>query len=279
MTEENINPNITENTEEPAEMSFWDHLNELRGVIIKSLIAVFIGAILAFANKDIIFDKIILAPKDPNFITFRALCAFGKLFHFDGLCVGTFSLNLVNLNMAGQFMSHLTISLVAGIVISVPYILWQLWKFISPALYDNEQSYSKNFVFICSTLFMIGVLFSYYLIVPLTINFFATYQVSTSVVNQIALESYISSVTSLCLSMGIVFEMPVLIFFLTKIGVLTPQVIRKYRRHAFVVVMIIAAIITPTADAFSLTIVTLPLYALYEASYFVSKLANKKPKA
>ena len=275
MTDQNDYSSASENVEENAGMSFWDHLNELRGVIVKSLIAISVGAILAFVNKDIIFDKIILAPKDPNFVTFRALCAFGKLFHYDGLCVGTFSLNLINLNMAGQFMSHITISIVAGFILAVPFILWQVWGFIRPALYDSEQSYTKGFVAICSGLFLIGVLFSYYFIVPMTINFFATYQVSASVVNQISLESYISSVTSLTLSLGLVFEMPVLIFFLTKIGILTPQVIRKYRRHAFVIVMIVAAVITPTADAFSLTIVTIPLYMLYEASYFVSKFARK----
>ena len=275
MTDQNDYSPASDSTEENSGMSFWDHLNELRGVIIKSLIAISVGAILAFLNKDIIFDKIILAPKDPNFVTFRMLCSLGRFFHYDGLCVGKFSLNLINLNMAGQFMSHITISIVAGLILAVPFILWQIWSFVRPALYENEQSHARGFVAICSSLFVTGVLFSYYFIVPMTINFFATYQVSAAVVNQISLESYISSLTSLTLSLGLVFEMPVLIFFLTKIGILTPQVIRKYRRHAFVVVMIIAAIITPTADAFSLAIVTIPLYALYEASYFVSKYAKK----
>ncbi|MCK9204620.1 MAG: twin-arginine translocase subunit TatC [Bacteroidales bacterium] len=262
--------------EEQQEMTFWEHLEELRGTLWRILIAIFIASIVAFSFKDILFDDIILAPKSKGFITYRILCALGRQFSMPSLCVDPSAFQLININLAGQFTSHLNISLVAGLIISLPYVLWELWRFIKPGLTETEIRNSRGAVAIVSLLFLLGVVFSYFIVAPLMINFLGGYLVSPTVTNQIALTSYISSITLMTLLMGLLFELPVLILFLTRIGIVTPKYLRKYRKHTAVAILIIAGIITPSPDVFSQLIVAVPLYALFEFSVIVSSRIYKK---
>jgi len=257
------------------DMTFWDHLEELRGHIFRSLAAVFVFAIGAFIAKSFIFDVIILAPKSESFITNRMLCRLADLLSIDALCIGRLNLSMQNINMSGQFMMHIYVSLVAGLIVAVPYIIWELWRFIAPALKSKEKAYSRGAVFFSSILFLAGVAFSYFLIVPLTINFLGTYQVSPDVPNQIQLNSYISTVVSVTIAVGIVFELPILVFFLTKVGVITPTFMRKNRKIMLVIVLVLSAIITPP-DVFSQILVCIPLIGLYELSIKISEKVFKR---
>ena len=256
-------------------MTFWDHLDELRWHIMRSLIAVIILAIVAFINRHLIFDVIILAPSNSDFITNRALCEIGKLLGLDALCIKDLSLQIINIKMSGQFLTHMYISLVAGFILAFPYVLWEIWSFVKPAMKDSERKYSSGGVFISSLLFVLGILFSYFLIVPLTVNFLGTYHVSETVYNQISLSSYINTVVSVTFAVGIVFELPILVYFLTKIGILTPDFMKKNRKYMYVIMLILSAIITPP-DMFSQVLVVLPLIGLYELSIGVSKRMYKK---
>jgi len=258
------------------EMSFWEHLEELRWHLVRAVIVLVILAIAAFVMRKFIFDVIILAPKNPDFISYRALCALGKWLSTDALCIGAEPLEIINIQMSGQFMVHLYISMMAALVVAFPYLLWEIWSFIRPALLPKEKKYSQGVVIYSTILFIIGMLFSYYLIVPLTVNFFSAYQVSESVNNTITLNSYISTVVSLSLATGLVFELPIVVFFLTKVGLLTPAFMKKNRKYVLVILLTIAAIITPP-DIFSQILVTIPLMLLYELSILVSaKVINKK---
>ena len=260
------------------EMSFWNHLEELRKHIFRSLAAVLVFSILAFIGKKFIFDVIILAPKNSDFITNRLLCRLGELLSVDALCIGKLSLSIQNINMSGQFMMHLYVSMVAGLIIAMPYIIFEMWRFIMPALHPNEKKHSKGAVAASSLLFIGGVLFSYYLILPLTINFLGSYQISPDVPNQIQLNSYISTVVSVTIAVGIVFELPILIYFLTKVGVVTPAFLKKNRKYMFVIVLVLSAIITPP-DVFSQILVCIPLIGLYEISIKISQRVYKKREA
>jgi sec-independent protein translocase protein TatC len=268
--------------QEEVEMTFWEHLEELRWHLVRSIAAVFILAIIAFISKDFIFTHIILAPKSSDFITNRMLCRLSRFISDylsaispEALCVENFSLKLINIKMAGQFLIHMYVSLFAGIIVAIPYIIWEIWRFVKPALHKHEREHASGAVFWSSFLFLIGVLFSYFLIVPLAIMFLGTYNVSASVENQIALTSYISTVVSLTFAVGLVFELPIFVFFLTKVGVLTPGFMRKNRKYMIVVVLIISAIITP-ADVFSQILVAMPLFGLYEISILISDRVYKK---
>jgi sec-independent protein translocase protein TatC len=261
--------------EEEKVMSFWDHLEELRWHIMRSIIAVLVLAVIAFLNRKIVFDYIILAPSSSDFITNRILCKFGEIIHVSALCIQNLHLQIINISMSGQFLTHMYISTVAGFIVAFPYILYEIWSFVKPALYDKEQKYSKGAVFISSLLFLLGVLFSYFLIVPLTVNFLGNYQVSEAVLNQVSLKSYINTVVSVTFAVGVVFELPILVYFLTKIGVITPDFLTKNRKYMFVVLLILSAIITPP-DMFSQIMVVIPLAGLYEVSIKVSKRVYRK---
>ncbi|MCX6252753.1 MAG: twin-arginine translocase subunit TatC [Bacteroidetes bacterium] len=259
------------------EMTFWEHLDELRGVLIRSLIAVVVLTIVAFSFKNILFDYIVLAPKDPDFITYRLLCRLGTFLSISSLCFDTGPIHLINISLAGQFTSHITISFIAGCIVGSPYIIWEFWRFIKPGLTEDERKNTRGVVFIISSLFIIGIIFSYFLVVPVMVNFLGNYQVSTSVTNQIALDSYVGSVSMMTLLMGLIFEFPVVVFFLTKIGILNPSILKKYRKHTIVIILIVAGIITPSPDIFSQMIVSVPLYVLYEISLQISsKVYNKR---
>jgi sec-independent protein translocase protein TatC len=259
-----------------SEMTFLQHLEELRWHIIRSIAAIVVGAIAAFIFKNIIFDTILLAPKNPDFITNRLLCRFADLVHAPALCINQQPLQLISIKMSGQFTTHINISIVSGIILAFPYIFWEFWNFFRPALYEKERKYARGAVSIASLLFLTGILFGYFIISPLSINFLGSYHVSQTVQNQININSYIGSVTSVVLSAGITFELPIVVFFLARIGVLTPEFMRKYRRHAIIIILVLAAIITPP-DVFSCILVTLPLALLYEVSIFIAtKVYNKR---
>jgi len=258
-----------------GEMSFLEHLEELRWHIIRSIVAILALMIIAFVFKNLIFDKVILAPKNPGFITNRLLCQLGQLVNIEALCINTKPLNLISIKMSGQITTHITVAIVAGVIMAFPYVLWEFWQFFKPALHSNEKQHTRGAVLATTLLFFVGVLFGYFALAPLSIHFLTTYQVSPDVVNQINIRSYIGTLTSICLATGLVFELPIITFFLTKIGVITPSFLTKYRKHAIVVIFIVAAIITPP-DVFSQMLVCIPLLALYEVGILISKRVMKK---
>ncbi|MDP2334919.1 MAG: twin-arginine translocase subunit TatC [Bacteroidota bacterium] len=259
--------------EPKAEMSFLDHLEALRWHIIKSALAVCIFAVLAFIYSDFIFDSIIFAPKYPEFWTNRMLANIADFMGMPSLRINTKELQLISIDMSGQFMVSVWTSIIAGFIVASPYVIYQFWSFISPALYEKERRHASGAVIIMSILFLLGILFGYFLIVPFSLDFLGSYSISKSVVNQINILSYISTVTSIVIAGGIAFELPIVAYFLSKIGLLTPKFLRKYRKHSYVVLLIVAAIITPP-DVLSQTLVCIPLIALYEASIFISKFVE-----
>lgn len=273
MSEVSSNKKKVKDTEK--EMSFWEHLEELRWHIVRSLIAIIILAFVAFVNRVIIFDVIILAPKDSDFITNRLLCQVSEFLSLPSLCIDNLSLKIINIKMSGQFMTHMYISMVAGVIVAFPYIIWEIWSFINPALHNKEKKHSGGAVVVSSILFLTGVLFSYFLIVPLTINFLGTYQVSDFVQNNISLSSYISTVVSVTFSVGLAFELPIFVYFLTKVGIITPAFMKRNRKYMLVILLILSAIITPP-DVFSQILVVIPLFGLYELSIRISNHVHKK---
>jgi len=257
-------------SKEPTrEMSFLEHLEELRWHIIRSCIALIVFGIAAFLAKGFIFDTILMAPKNPEFFTNRVLASIGIYINQAN------SFSLISTQMAGQFSAHVMISMVAALVLAFPYLIWELSRFIMPALYPQEQKYAKGGVFVVSALFVLGVLFGYYLIVPLSIEFLGSYQVSEQVLNTINLNSYFQIVASVTLATGVLFELPVFILFLTKIGLVTPDFLAKYRKVAFIIALTVAAVITPP-DVFSQILVTIPIMILYEVSIWFSRKSLKK---
>jgi len=259
-----------------VEMSFLDHLEVFRWHLIRAFAAILFFSGIAFIFKDIIFDTILLGPKNPDFPTYLALCNISQFLGMgDALCLKDSPFSLMNISMSGQFSTHITASVFAGFIIAFPYIFWEFWRFISPALYSSETKLARGVVFFSSALFLFGILFGYYVIAPLSINFLGSYQVSSLVANQINLSSFISTVTTVCLANGIIFELPILVYFLTKIGLLTPEFMRIYRKHAMVVVLILSAIITPP-DISSQILVSFPLIILYEFSIKISSRVIKK---
>ena len=224
----------------------------------------------AFIFKNIIFDKIILAPKSPDFPTNVLLCELGKRVGVLKLCINTLPLEIISIKMAGQFSMHIMVSLIVGVVIAFPYVFYEFWKFLVPALHHTEKRHARGAVVYSSLLFLMGVSFGYFLITPLTVHFLGSYSVSPEVTNQINLISYVSTMTSVVLASGVIFELPILVYFLTKIGLITPEFMKKYRRHSLVVILVLAAIITPP-DVFSQILVSLPLIALYEVGIVISR--------
>ncbi len=275
---ETISSKKNKNQQPPVEMTFWEHLDALRGHLFRSALAILGFAILAFLNREIIFDKIILAPKESSFITNQILCKLGKWIHVDGLCIGDYNIEIINLNLSGQFSSHMSISFFSGLILASPYVIWEIWRFLKPALYEKERRHSRGAVLAMSLLFIIGVLFSYFLIVPLTLNFFGTYSISNMVVNQISLASYISTVVSVTFSLGVVFELPVFVYFLSKVGIITPDFLKRSRKYMIILIITIAAIITPP-DIISQILVSIPLLALYELSIVISAKTSRTNKS
>lgn len=258
--------------ENPDEMSFLDHLEELRWHLIRSVVAIVLVACAAFFMKDFIFDTIIFGPKKMNFPTYKFFCEIATFFGVDSeFCADSLPFTIQNRTMAGQFSAHIWTSIWAGFILSFPYVLWEVWKFISPGLHKNERKHSRGFILVASALFFMGVLFGYYVVAPLSINFLGTYQVSKEVLNEIDISSFIATVRASVIACGIMFELPIIIYFLTKVGLVTPEILKKYRKIALVVVLILSAVITPP-DVASQIVVSVPVLILYQISIYISKV-------
>lgn len=255
-----------------SEMTFFDHLDALRGHLFRSAIVIAIFAFVAFIYKSFIFDDVILALQHQDFWTYRMSCKISHFLHLgDRLCLGSkLEFILINYKMAGQFMTHMIVACISGIILAFPYILYEFWRFLKPALQAKERSVAKKFVFIGSGLFMIGVVFGYYIIAPLTVQFLGNYHVSQAVHNNISLGSYISTVTMIVITAGIVFELPLLVYFLARIGLVGPDLMKSYRKHSIVAILFISAIITPPNVA-SQVLVAFPLLILYEISIVIAR--------
>ena len=262
-----------------AEMSFFDHLNVHRKHLIRSSIAIVIFTGVAFTYYDFIFGKIIMGPKSPDFWTYRMMCLIGEKFNLGAdFCVKSIPFNIINTEMAGQFTLQLNSSLMIGIVLGFPYLLFEVWLFVKPALHERERKSASGFTFYATLLFIIGILFGYYMIAPLSINFLANYSVSSVIVNQITIDSYLSTVATLTLGSGIIFELPIIIFILSKLGIMTPKFMRSSRRYSTVLILIIAAIVTPTPDILTMLTVSFPLFLLYEVSISISARVEKNKR-
>ncbi len=250
-------------------MNFLDHVEDLRWHIIRSAFAILIGAILVFIKVEWIFEHIILGPTHNDFVSYKWFCALGRAVHYDAFCLGDIKMSFQNTAVTGQFMMSLSVSLMLGFIVAFPYVLWELWRFIKPALRASEIRMARGIVFWCSLLFFTGVLFAYFILAPYTINFFGNYRLSPNVQNIITLDNYYDTMSNMILALGIVFELPILVYFLSRIGILTPEFLREKRRYAFVILFILAEIITPP-DLFSCLLVFIPLYILFEISVNIS---------
>jgi sec-independent protein translocase protein TatC len=258
------------------EMSFLDHLEELRWHLIRSVIAILIVAIVAFIFKDFIFDVLLFGPKQKDFITYRWFCSISQtLGQGNSFCIDELPFRIQSRTMAGQFSAHLWTSILAGFILAFPYIISEFWKFISPGLYEKERKNARGFIFIASMLFFIGVLFGYYIVTPLSINFLGNYSVSSEIFNDFDLSSYIGLLRASVLAAGIIFELPIIVYFLTKVGIITPDFLRKNRKISLVVVLSLSAIITPP-DIASQIIVSIPILVLYEVSILISRIVTSR---
>jgi sec-independent protein translocase protein TatC len=263
---------------EEKEMSFLDHLEELRWHIVRSLVAVMVFMIIAFFTTPWIFDHIIFAPAKASFATFQLLCRLGDAIGIDGLCVHDFPFKIQSRYMTGQFTMQFTSALVIGLIVAFPYIIWELWRFVKPGLYNNERRVSRGAVAAVSFLFLTGVLFGYYVMCPMSIWFFSTYSISSVIQNEFDITSYVGTVVTLILGSGLLFQLPVIVYFLTQIGLLTPQFMRQYRKHAIIGILIIGAVVTPSPDPLSQMVISVPLYILFESSIFISAYVVRKKK-
>ena len=258
------------------EMSFLDHLEELRWHLIRSVIAILIIATVAFIFKDFIFDVLLFGPEKKDFITYKLFCSISQsIGQGNSFCIDKLPFRIQSRTMAGQFSAHLWTSILAGFILAFPYIIFEFWKFISPGLYENERKNARGFIFIASLLFFLGVLFGYYIVTPLSINFLGNYSVSSEIFNDFDLNSYIGLLRASVLASGIIFELPIIVYFLTKIGIITPAFLRKNRKISLVLVLSLSAIITPP-DIASQIIVSIPILILYEVSILISRIVLKK---
>lgn len=269
--EKNANP-----TEEPKrEMTFLEHLEALRWHLFRACVAIVILSIVAFSSKSIVFGMVILGPSKVDFLTFQWLCKLGDLVNTDLLCIKELPFTIQSRQLTGQFTMHLMSSFVVGFVVGFPYLFWEIWRFIKPALYDNEKNVARGTTFFVSVLFFIGISFGYFVITPLSINFLGHYTVDDSIINEFDLTSYVNTVIMLVLACGIMFQLPMFAYFFSKLGVLHPAVMKRFRKHAIVTILFISAVITPP-DVLSQVLVTLPVYGLYELSIRISARVVKK---
>jgi sec-independent protein translocase protein TatC len=261
-----------------AEMSFFDHIDVLRKHLLRALAVVLVLTAGAFYYTDFIFNTIIMGPKNPNFWTYRMMCKLVEKFPSIGsdFCITKIDAKIINTEMAGQFTLQLNSCVMVGIILGIPYLLFELWLFIKPALHENERKSASGFVAFASVLFFLGILFGYYMICPLSINFLTNFTVSPEIQNTFTIDSYLSSVMTLTLGSGVIFQLPVIIYILSKLGVMTPAFMRASRRYSTVLILIVAAIVTPTADPYTMLIVALPLFLLYELSIYISANIERK---
>lgn len=249
--------------------SFWDHLDELRDILIRMIIALLLCSVVAFCFKDFIFN-IILAPQDGGFVTYRLLERVASVLGSTGSGIAEgMSVRLINTGLAHQFLIHVKTSLYVGFMASSPYILYQLFRFVSPALYRQEKRYAQWLVICGFLMFLLGIMLAYFLIFPLTFRFLGTYQVSSAIENTVTIASYLDTLITISLSMGLVFEIPVVCWIMARMGLVSACMMKKYRRHVVVILLVLGAIITPTADVFTLMLVSLPMWLLYELSILI----------
>ena len=261
-----------------AEMSFFDHIESLRWHVLRSLVAVLILTVVVFIKITFIYDNVIMAPTRHTFITYELFCKFGHLMGLgDKLCLDDVPITFQNMQLSGQFLQAMSSSFIFGLIIAAPYVLWEFWRFVKPALKENELRYTRGMVFWTSLLFFLGVAFGYYILTPYTVNFFAAYSISDSIQNIITIKSYLSTLRQIVLGTGILFELPILTYFLAETGVITASLLTTYRRHAILAIVVLAAIITPP-DVASQIIVSIPLYALYEISIWIAKRVERRHK-
>jgi len=258
-------------------MSFIDHLEDLRWHVIRSVIAILIGAIVVFVYAREIVDKVLFAPTDKSFITYKWLC---DLSHWigagDAICLAGVDAKFQSNTMTGQFISTFTIAFIGGFIVAFPYVFWEFWKFVRPALSKNEMKRTRGVIVWVSLLFFSGVLFGYYILTPFMVNFYFSYTLSDKIMILPNFSDYVENLIYTTVGIGVLFQMPLLVMILARIGILTARFLRKYRRHAFIIIIIAAAIITPSTDPFSLGIVTIPLYLLFEASIIIASRINRK---
>jgi sec-independent protein translocase protein TatC len=268
----------TEAAEGQKEMTFLEHLEELRWHLIRSAVAIVALAIVVFLAKDFVWHNIILAPSRLDFWTYEMLCKAGEWLQSDGLCINELPFIIQSRKMTGQFTMHITTSVLIGLIVAFPYVFWEIWSFVGPGLHDTERKNSRGAVFFVSLLFMIGVLFGYYIIAPLSINFLSHYKVDLSILNEFELTNYVSTISMIVLSSAILFQLPMVIYVLTKAGLVTPEIMKKYRRHAIIAILILGALLTPP-DPISQILIALPLFALYQISIFISAAVLRKQRA
>lgn len=257
----------------PNEMSFFEHIEELRWHLLRSAASVLIVMVVVFLMKDFVFQQVILGPTSPDFITYRVICNY-----LPDVCFYPQHLQIITRDIQEQFLSHIKVSMWLGFIIAFPYILYELWKFIRPGLYKKEIKAARGMVFLCSMLFLSGVAFGYFIITPIAVTFLASYSVSPEIANTTTLAALVNSITMFTLPVGLIFETPVILYFLAKIGLVSGDFLTQYRRHAIVVIVIVAAVITPSPDVFSQMMVAIPLYLLYEVSIIVVKRIDKERK-
>ncbi len=262
---------------EEKEMTFLDHLEELRWHLIRAVSSIIILAIAVFLAKDFVWHSIILAPSRLDFWTYEMMCRAGEYLNSPTLCINDLPFIIQNRKMTGQFTMHITSSVLIGLIVAFPYVFWEIWRFIKPGLRIEERNHSRGAVFFVSILFTIGVLFGYYIISPLSINFLAHYSVDGSILNEFELSNYVSTISMIVLSSAVLFQLPMVVYFMSKAGIVTPSVMKHYRRHAIVFILILGALLTPP-DPISQVLIALPLFGLYQISIFISAgvLRNKK---
>lgn len=265
----------TTDIEEGQEMSFLDHLEELRWHLVRSAAAIIIFSIVAFLAKDYVWGTLILGPTKGDFWTYRMLCQFGELIGSDKICMGDLPIDMQNREMTGQFMMHITSSLVIGIILAFPYTFWEIWRFVSPGLHKKEKGASRGAVIAVSFLFMSGVFFGYFIVTPVSFQFLATYTLDVSIQNNIDIISLVKTLSMLVLACAFMFQLPVVTYFLSKAGLVTPDLMRQYRKHGIVVILILSAVITPP-DVYSQILISLPLVFLYEISINISRRVERK---
>ena len=256
-------------------MSFLDHLEALRWHLLRSVSAVLILTVIAFLAKSIVFGVIILGPSKVDFITYRLFCDLGNYLGVAALCIEELPFTLQSREMTSQFSMHMTSSLVVGFIVAFPYLFWEVWRFISPGLYDQEKNAAQGAVFFVSFLFFLGAAFGYFVLAPMSINFLSNYQLDPTIINEFDISSYISTLTMLVLASAIMFQLPVVVYFLSKSGLVTAAMLRSYRRHAIVVILIISAVITPP-DVISQILIAMPILMLYEAGVQIAKRLEKQ---
>ncbi|WOK09774.1 twin-arginine translocase subunit TatC [Imperialibacter roseus] len=256
-------------------MSFIDHLEELRWHLVRSVASVLVFSVAAFVSKGFIFGVLILGPSKTDFWSYRMLCKLSEIVKIDALCINELPFIIQSRQLTGQFTMHITSSLVVGLICAFPYAFWEIWRFVAPGLYSHERNLTRGATFFVSFLFMIGVLFGYFIVTPVSVYFLANYQLDPSILNEFDIISYVSTVVTLVLSSGLIFQLPIVMYFLTKAGIVTPEFLITYRRHAIVVIFIVGAVITPP-DPFSQMLVSLPIVGLYEVSIYISKRIKRR---